>query len=59
MRFVLMGLALICAMTAAFAQQKTEGPTDEKAQKTLERASQSLKEHRMELALDDFKKADR
>jgi Tfp pilus assembly protein PilF len=59
MRFVLMGLALICAMTAAFAQQKTEGLTDEKAQKTLERASQSLKEHRMELALDDFKKADR
>jgi thiol-disulfide isomerase/thioredoxin len=41
------------------AQEKTDGPTDEKARKTYEKAQKSLHEHRTEFALDDFKKADK
>jgi hypothetical protein len=41
------------------AQEKTEGPGDEKAQKTYKGALEYLHERKTALALDDFKKADK
>jgi peroxiredoxin len=51
--------ALLMAWIPAIAQEKPDGPVDEKARKTYEKAMQSLKEHKTEWALDDFKKADK
>ncbi|HWZ96212.1 MAG TPA: TlpA disulfide reductase family protein [Candidatus Dormibacteraeota bacterium] len=56
--------SLICLVLTIFvcpvlAQDKTDGPTDEKAKKTYERALEEVKEHKAEFALDDFKKADK
>ena len=63
MRIVCLCLALAFSLMTVFAQekpqQKTDGPTDEKARKTYEKALQSLHERRTEFALDDFKKADK
>jgi thiol-disulfide isomerase/thioredoxin len=58
-RFPLIILAMICAFTPARAQENPEGPTDEKVRKTYDRALQLMKERKTELALDDFKKADK
>jgi peroxiredoxin len=41
------------------AQEKSGEPTDQKARKTYENALKSLREHKTEWALDDFKKADK
>jgi len=59
MRLVRASLMFLCFLTPILAQEKTGGPTDEKAQKTYEKALKSLREHRKEEALDDFKKADK
>jgi thiol-disulfide isomerase/thioredoxin len=53
------GLILFCFLTPALAQVKTEGPTDEKAQKTFEKAQKYLHERHKDAALDEFKKADK
>jgi hypothetical protein len=53
------GLILFCFLTPALAQVKTDGPTDEKAQKTFEKAQKYLHERHKEAALDEFKKADK
>src|SRR5258708_27148181 len=59
MRLVRAILMFFFFLTPLLAQEKTSGPTDEKAQKTYEKALKSLREHRKEEALDDFKKADK
>lgn len=59
MRIARISLALACFLTSVFAQEKAEGPTDEKARKTYEKALKSLREHNKESALDGFKKADK
>ena len=59
MRFVRLSLALMFVLPPVLAQEKPDGPDDEKARKTYERALKSLHEHKAEFALDDFKKADK
>jgi thiol-disulfide isomerase/thioredoxin len=59
MRIVRLSLALLFVLPPVLAQEKTDGPTDEKARKTYEKAQKSLHEHKTEFALDDFKKADK
>jgi thiol-disulfide isomerase/thioredoxin len=59
MRFVHISLALLFVLIPVLAQEKSDGPTDEKARKTYEKAQKSLHEHKTEFALDDFKKADK
>jgi thiol-disulfide isomerase/thioredoxin len=64
MRFTWITLALLWLLVPmlagnALAQEKSEGPTDEKARKTYEKATKSLREHNTESALDSFKKADK
>ena len=54
-----MVLLLLCAATPLLAQEMTEGPTDEKAQKTYKKAVDHLQRHDTRAALDDFKKADK
>jgi thiol-disulfide isomerase/thioredoxin len=46
-------------LTPAIAQEKSDGPKDEKAQKTYKHALDELHDRRAEVALDDFKKADK
>jgi peroxiredoxin len=41
------------------AQETSAGPTNEKAQKTYEKALKTLSEHKTALALEDFKRADK
>ena len=59
MRTVWISLALIFVLAPVLAQEKTEGPTDEKAKKTYKEALQYLHERRAESALESFKKADK
>jgi peroxiredoxin len=59
MRFIYSSLAFLCLAVPTLAQEKTDGPTNEKAQKSYKEAMQSLHEHRMLAALDSFKKADK
>ena len=59
MRYVASLLLSVCILAAAQAQQKAEGPTSEKAQKTYKDALKELHERRPDAALDDFKKADK
>src|SRR5882762_2236693 len=59
MRFLRITLALLFVLPPVMAQEKTDGPTDEKARKTYENALKSLHERKTEWALDDFKKADK
>src|SRR5216684_5163870 len=59
MRFVRVGLAVMFVLAPVWAQEKTDGPADEKARKTYEKAQKSLREHKTDFALDDFKKADK
>jgi thiol-disulfide isomerase/thioredoxin len=58
-RLALIFLAMACISTSALAQEKADGPADEKAQKTYKEAVQFLHERRADLALGDFKKADK
>jgi thiol-disulfide isomerase/thioredoxin len=59
MRFACISLAVAFLLTPALAQEKSEGPTDEKARKTYEKALKSLHDRNRESALDHFKKADK
>src|SRR5882762_3112264 len=59
MRCVRLTLALMFVLAPVLAQEKTGEPTDEKARKTYGNALKSLHEHKVEWALDDFKKADK
>jgi thiol-disulfide isomerase/thioredoxin len=59
MRLVRASLMFFCFLTPALAQVKTDGPTDEKAQNTYEKAQKALRERRKEEALGEFKKADK
>lgn len=59
MRPSLVCFALAILAWPAVSQNAAEGPADEKAKKTYERALQEVKEHRTDFALDDFKKADK
>src|SRR6267142_2400674 len=59
MRFAIISLAMVLVLTPVLAQEKKEELADEKARKTYENALKSLREHKREWALDDFKKADK
>jgi thiol-disulfide isomerase/thioredoxin len=59
MRFLLFGALLVSNLTAVAAQQTSDGPTDEKAQKTYQDALKLLQEGRKDFAVDGFKKADK
>ena len=59
MRFARICLASICVLTPVLAQEKTDGPTNEKAQKTYKEALEHLHDRRTDWALDTFKKADK
>ncbi len=52
-------LLLSCAAVPLLGQETTEGPTNEKAQKTYKEGLQFLEKDRTEAALDSFKKADK
>ena len=56
-RLVRASLMFLCFLPPAMAQVKTEGPTDEKAQKTFEKAQKYLHERHKDAALDEFKAA--
>jgi peroxiredoxin len=59
MRFACASLVLSLALTPLSAQEKTDGPTNEKAQKTYKEALASLHERNEGSAFDSFKKADK
>ncbi len=59
MRFARTTFLLLFAVTPLLAQTGADGPTDEKAQKTYKEAFEYLKKHKIEAALDEFKKADK
>jgi thiol-disulfide isomerase/thioredoxin len=59
MRLIRISLTLLCVVVPLSAQEKTDGPTNEKAQKTYKEAFQYLRERRPESALEEFKKADK
>ena len=59
MRFACVIFALSCFLAPALAQEKTDGPTNEKAQKTFQEALKLLRERKKDWALDAFKKADK
>ena len=59
MRYAGMLLLLACAVTPLPPQDKAEGPTNEKAQKTYKEANDFLHQHMTEAALGSFKKADK
>ena len=59
MRFACLSLAVAFLLTPALAQEKSEGPADERARKTYEKALKSLHERDKASALDNFKKADK
>jgi len=52
-------LMLLFFITPVLAEEKVEGPTNEKAQKTYKEALEHLSKGRKDAALDNFKKADK
>ncbi len=58
MRFAIVFL-MAGALGVLQAQEKMEGPSDPKAQKTYKEALSYLREHKIESALDNFKKANK
>jgi outer membrane protein assembly factor BamD (BamD/ComL family) len=58
MRMARISLVAICALTCGFvqAQEKNEGPTNEKAQKTYQEALRYLHEREKIPAFESFKK---
>jgi thiol-disulfide isomerase/thioredoxin len=52
-------LMLVFFITPVLAEEKVEGPTNEKAQKTYKEAFEHLSKGRKDAALDNFKKADK
>jgi thiol-disulfide isomerase/thioredoxin len=61
MRMAHISLVAICALTCGFvqAQEKNEGPSSEKAQKTYQEALRYLHEREKVPAFESFKKADK
>ena len=59
MRHAAVMLLLACFVTPLPAQEKTEAPTNEKAQKTYKEAIEYLHKRMVESALESFKKADK
>jgi peroxiredoxin len=59
MRSVFISLILACVLTPAFAQEKGDGPANEKAKKAYQEALQYLHQGQKGWALDSFKKADK
>jgi thiol-disulfide isomerase/thioredoxin len=60
MRLALITLVMIFSFSPASAQDKpSDGPTNEKAQKTYKNAQELLHEHMTAAAFDEFKKADK
>jgi thiol-disulfide isomerase/thioredoxin len=59
MRYVAMLLALACAVAPSQAEEKAEGPNNEKAQKTYKEGLDYLHQRMKEAALGSFKKADK
>jgi thiol-disulfide isomerase/thioredoxin len=59
MRYAAIAVLLACSFMPVRAQEKTDGPQDEKAQKTYREGLEALKQHRELDALDKFKKADK
>jgi thiol-disulfide isomerase/thioredoxin len=59
MRFFLFGSLVVLCLSPCFAQDSSEGPASEKAQKSYKAAMKELQERRPEFALDEFKKADK
>jgi thiol-disulfide isomerase/thioredoxin len=59
MRLVCASLMFLFFLMPALAQEKAGRPTDEKAQKTYEKAQKYLHERHKEAALEEFKKADK
>lgn len=52
-------LILLCTALPLSAQEKSDGPTNEKAQKTYKQAQEYLHQRMKDSALDAFKKADK
>jgi thiol-disulfide isomerase/thioredoxin len=59
MRIATTSLALLFVITPAIAQQRSDRPSDDKAQKTYQHALDALHDRRPGIALDEFKKADK
>lgn len=59
MRYLGIALAPFLMGSLCLAQEKAEGPTNEKAQKTYKQASEYVQRHMTQSALDAFKKADK
>lgn len=59
MRFLCATVVSAFLLAPVFAQPSNEGPVDEKALKTYEKALQHIKEHKTQEAFDEFRKADK
>ena len=59
MRYALAVVMAFCVAAPLLSQEKTEGPANEKAQKTFQDAIKDLSGHMIYAAVDDFKKADK
>ena len=59
MRVTRTGLVFALFAVPVLAQDRPDGPTDEKAQKTYKHALELLHDHRPDYALEAFKKADK
>src|SRR5580700_4060509 len=53
------GLLLTLIFMPTFAQESADGPTDPKARKSYQEGLNHLQKHNTEMALDNFKKADK
>lgn len=59
MRYFPLVIVLAFAVAPALAQESTDGPTNEKAQKTYKEALEYLQKRQREAAFESFKKADK
>ena len=59
MRYSRLLWLLTLSVSPLLAQNQPEGPTSEKAQKTYKEALEDVHKHRIDFALDNFKKADK
>jgi peroxiredoxin len=59
MRLAIISLAVASVLTSVFAQETSDGPANEKSQKSYKEALQLLHERKTEWALEAFKKADK
>jgi outer membrane protein assembly factor BamD (BamD/ComL family) len=59
MRLTIATVVCACLAIPLLAQTASEGPSNEKAQKTYKEAQQYLHQREYQAALDSFKKADK